>query len=119
MARVLVLSIAGSLGCQALPQLTDPASNQSVASRLVAGAATPLCAGALDWLRAEPTREVRLQWPMPSPSAGDSADIVNKHDVACSERLFSRNRTRGAQRTRPPSSQPDGGRDHADGAGGQ
>lgn len=81
MASVLVLTTAGSLGCQALPQLTDPASNQSVASRLVAGAATPLCAGALDWLRAEPTREVRLQWPMPSPSAGDSADIVNKRSM--------------------------------------
>ena len=48
MASVLVLTTAGSLGCQALPQLTDPASNQSVASRLVAGSAPSLCAGALD-----------------------------------------------------------------------
>jgi hypothetical protein len=84
-ASVLVLTVAGSLGCQALPQLPDPASGQSVASRVVAGATSSLCAGAFEWLKAEPTREVRLSWPAPSASAGDFAtdpDVVNKHRMA-------------------------------------
>ena len=82
---MLVLTVAGSLGCQALPQLPDPASDQSVASRVAAGAASSLCAGAFEWLKAEPTREVRLSWPAPSASAGDFAtdpDVVNKHRMA-------------------------------------
>jgi hypothetical protein len=72
-ASAFALSVPGGLGCQALPQLPHSASDRSGASRIVASAASPLCAGALDWLKAEPTREVRLQWPAPPASAGKSA----------------------------------------------
>ena len=79
------MAVGGSFGCQALPQLPDSASEQSVPSRLVAGAGTSLCAGALDWLRAEPTREVRLQLPAASASAGESVinfDVETRHSTA-------------------------------------
>ena len=67
----LVLIGAGTFGCRALPQLPPSTSDQSVASRVVTGAASSLCADAVDWLKAEPTREVRLQGPAPSaPTAG-------------------------------------------------
>jgi hypothetical protein len=78
---LLVVTVAGNLGCQALPQLADSRSDQSVASRVVSGAAPSLCAGALDWLKAEPTREIRLRRPEPSPLAGKPAvdpDLVTK-----------------------------------------
>jgi hypothetical protein len=79
------LAVAGGFGCQALPQLPDPAFDQTVASHVVAGAASSLCAGAFEWLKAEPTREIRLQWPASSASAGDSAtnsDLVTERSMA-------------------------------------
>ena len=83
-ASALVLAVGGSFGCQALPQLPDSASEQSVPSRLHAGGDVA-CAGALDWLRAEPTREVRLQLPAASASAGESVinfDVETRHSTA-------------------------------------
>jgi hypothetical protein len=67
------LIVAGTFGCQALPQLPRSASEPGVANRVIAGAASSLCAGAFDWLKAEPTRDVRLQWPGSSTSAGKAA----------------------------------------------
>lgn len=74
----LVLTVAGTFGCQALPQLPPSTSDQSVANRVVTGAASSLCADAVDWLKAEPTREVRLQGRAPSaPAAGSEHTVRN------------------------------------------
>lgn len=58
---LLVGAVFGVLGCQALPQLPQYPQEQSVARDLVTGAATSLCDGALDWLKAEPARDVHLE----------------------------------------------------------
>ena len=55
---VAVMSNLG--GCQVLPQLPQT-SQQSLARDLVAGAAGSFCAGALEWLKAEPLRDVRVK----------------------------------------------------------
>ena len=82
------MAVGGSYGCQALPLLPDSASEQSVPSRLVAGTGTSLCTGALDWLRAEPTREVRLQLPAASASGDEFAtnsNVETRHSTASHE----------------------------------
>lgn len=58
---VALLGVLGLAACAALPGLPQDPSHQAAAHGLV-GAAASLCTDALDWLKAEPVREVRLDY---------------------------------------------------------
>lgn len=58
---LLAGALLGLVGCQALPQLPETPSQPSVTRDLVAGAAASFCEGALEWLKTEPARDIRLE----------------------------------------------------------